>query len=212
MNRAHDLLKGLSIGHGFAATPICHLIANIRLYFWNVLSCILFEIVACFASTLCREGQRGFKKKDPILDSHQKLHLLNLCCSQPQNTSTEISRIRHLSWPWVRDLSHCVLSTKSILSLTYIAVKILNSTMLYLIISYTHAPSCFPRRFAEPLAFGISRHRCVSRACFRSVVEIVTHCTLSYGRHHCSRQKQSNLLTGAPIGLGAQLTTTSAVQ
>lgn len=89
------------------------------------------------------------------------------------------------------------LSTKSILSVTYIAVKILNSTMLYLIISYIHAPSCFPRRFAEPLAFGISRHRCVSRACFRSVVEIVTHCTLSYGRHHCSRQKQSNLLTQA---------------
>lgn len=91
------------------------------------------------------------------------------------------------------------LSTKRILSVTYIAVKILNSTMLYLIISYTHA-SCFPRRLAEPLAFGISRHRCVSRACFRSVVEIVTHYTLSYGRHHCSWQKQSNLLTGAPIG------------
>ena len=119
MNRAHDLLKDLSIGHGFAATPICHLIANIRLYFWNVLSCILFEIVACFASTLCREGQRGFKKKDPILDSHQKLHLLNLCCSQPQNTSTEISRIRHLSWPWVRDLSHCVFIDKK-QTVTYI--------------------------------------------------------------------------------------------
>lgn len=207
MNRAHDLLKGLSIGHCFAATPICDLIANIRLYFWNFLSCILFEIVACFASTIAGEGQRGFKKKDPILDSHQKLHLLNLCCSQPQNTSTEISPD-----PESGIYRTVFLSTKSILSVTYIAVKILNSTMLYLIISYIHAPSCFPRRFAESLAFGISRHRCVSRACFRSVVEIVTHCTLSYGRHHCSRQKQSNLLTGAPIGLGAQLTTTSAVQ
>lgn len=153
-----------------------------KIVFLKFLSCILFEIVACFASTLCREGQRGFKKKDPILDSHQKLHLLNLCCSQPQNTSTEISRVRHLSWPWPGIYRTVFLSTKSILSVTYIAVKILNSIMMYLIISYTHAPSCFRRRFAEPLAFGISRHRCVSRSCFRLVVEIVTHYTLTYSR------------------------------